>query len=361
DDLPSGDESPFVDQYCGEVVGSFDPNDKQGFPGGVGETFDILPGQQLQYLIRFQNTGTAPAYTVVIRDTLDEDLDIFSVTPGASSHDYSFTMYGERVLQWTFNNIMLPDSFANEEQSHGFITFTVNQMPDLADGSQITNSAAIYFDSNEPVITNTTLHTINYCLFKETQSSLDIASCGAYTAPDGQVYSETGTYTAMLINAEGCDSTMTIHLEVAQYNPIVSGAGSDTLIASPEGLSYQWIDCATNTPIEGAISSIFTGMDGNYAVQVSDGLCSEQSECVQLVGLIESISQPINLYPVPADQTINAIWRGENVFYAVTAPDGRNILSGSLRNGRNIIDISMLAAGNYFLKAGNHVTRFVVK
>jgi hypothetical protein len=60
---------------------------------------------------------------------------------------------------------MLPDSNTNEEGSHGFLTFTVEQIDSLVNGTQINNSAAIYFDSNEPVITNTTLHTINDQLF----------------------------------------------------------------------------------------------------------------------------------------------------------------------------------------------------
>jgi uncharacterized repeat protein (TIGR01451 family) len=361
DDLPSGDESPFVDQYCGQVVGSFDPNDKQGFPGGVGETHDMLPNEQIQYLIRFQNTGTAPAYTVVIRDTLDADLDIFSVTPGASSHDYSFTMYGERVLQWTFNNIMLPDSFSNEEGSHGFISYTVNQMPGLTDGTQITNSAAIYFDSNEPVITNTTLHTINYCLFKDTHATIDATSCGAYIAPDGQVYDQSGTYTAVLVNAAGCDSTITVYLQSIDLNPQVEGNGSGTLTASPAGLNYQWIDCSTNTVIEGATAATLTGSNGIYAVQVSDGACMEQSECAELVGVGELNTQSIRIYPIPASQQITAMWNGDAAAYTITTPDGRMVLSGRLNPGANAIEVSMLASGNYFLKADNRVTRFVVK
>jgi uncharacterized repeat protein (TIGR01451 family) len=361
DDLPCGDESPFVDEFCGQVVGSFDPNDKQGFPNGVGETHDVLPNEQLQYLIRFQNTGTAPAYTVVIRDTLDTDLDIFSVTPGVASHDYSFTMYGERVLQWTFNNIMLADSFSNEEASHGFITYTVNQVADLTDGTAITNSAAIYFDSNEPVITNTTLHTINYCLFKDTHSTMDATSCGSYIAPDGQTYDQSGTYTAVLVNAAGCDSTITIHLQSIDLNPQVEGNGSGTLTASPSGLTYQWINCDTNTPVDGATSATFTGGSGNYAVQVSDGACMEQSECAQLVGLSELTSPHLRVYPVPASQQITVAWTGNATGYTITLPDGRVLASGRFASGVNVIDISTLATGNYFLKADNRVTRFVVK
>ncbi len=362
DDLPSGDESPFVDEFCGQVVGSFDPNDKRGFPDGIGEAHEILPNEQLQYLIRFQNTGTAPAYTVVIRDTLDTDLDIFSVISGTSSHDYSFTMYGERVLQWTFNNIMLPDSFSNEEGSHGFITYTVNQVTDLSDGTTITNSAAIYFDSNEPVITNTTLHTINHCLFSENQSTLDATTCGVYTAPDGQQYDQSGTYTAVLTNAAGCDSTITIHLNAIAINPTITGDGSGLLAAGPEGYSYQWFDCATNQPVtENGTGITFEGTDGTYYVQVSNGVCTETTDCMSLVGVGELGAASIHVFPIPASNLITAVWYGDATAYAITALDARIVCSGRIASGANIIDIGSLASGSYFLKADNRVTRFVVK
>jgi uncharacterized repeat protein (TIGR01451 family) len=158
--LPQDDADPIVDIYCGEVRGSYDPNDKRGFPLGVGVNHDIEANQDLEYVIRFQNTGTDTAFTVVIRDTLTSDLDIFSVRSGVSSHDYNFRMYGTRVLEWTFNNIMLPDSNVNEALSHGFVNFKVKQKVNLPLGSIIQNSAAIYFDFNAPIITNTSEHTI---------------------------------------------------------------------------------------------------------------------------------------------------------------------------------------------------------
>jgi uncharacterized repeat protein (TIGR01451 family) len=313
DDIPSGDESPFVDTYCGQVVGSFDPNDKQGFPGGIGEQHEILPNEQLQYLIRFQNTGTAPAYTVIIRDTLDTDLDITSVTPGVASHPYTFTMFGQRVLQWTFNNIMLPDSFSNEEQSHGFITYSVNQMSDLSDGTQITNSAAIYFDSNEPIITNITLHTINHCVF-------------------------------------------------TVINPSVTDLGNGTLAAAPVGQIYQWVNCATGDAVAGASSNTLSGEDGLYAVQVtSANACTEESACFELVGINELNASAIRVFPVPASQVLTAVWTGEKSDFTITSPDGRVVSTGSFNSGTNFIDISLLSTGNYFIKANNLVTRFVVR
>jgi len=158
--LPQDDADPINDIFCGEVRGSYDPNDKTGFPLGVSTDHNILANQKIEYLIRFQNTGTDTAFNITIRDTLSAHLDIFSVVSGVSSHDYSFKIHGPRVLEWTFNNIILPDSNANEPLSHGFVKFEVEQEPDLPLGTLIENTAAIYFDFNAPIITNTYFHTI---------------------------------------------------------------------------------------------------------------------------------------------------------------------------------------------------------
>ena len=168
---PQNDADPVVDIFCGTITGSYDPNDKTGFPTGLTNQHFIQPNQQIQYLIRFQNTGNDTAFTVVIRDTLDTDLNIFTVTPGVSSHPNQFRMYGPRVLEWTFNNILLPDSNVNEPGSHGFVTFRVDQVPNLVNGTVITNEADIYFDFNSPITTNTTTHTINdgYVLVSQTE------------------------------------------------------------------------------------------------------------------------------------------------------------------------------------------------
>ena len=155
-----GDEKPNYDLDCMPNIGAYDPNDKQGFPLGVGEEGFIRPGQALDYLIRFQNTGTDTAFTVVVRDTLSEWLDLASIRPGTSSHPYAFNFSDENAIQFVFSNIMLPDSNVNEPASHGFVRFSIRQRPDVPLGTAIRNRAGIYFDFNEPVITNTTLHTV---------------------------------------------------------------------------------------------------------------------------------------------------------------------------------------------------------
>lgn len=158
--LPQNDGNPFIDIDCQESIGSFDPNDKEAFPKGFNDHHYIEPNTDLEYLIRFQNTGTDTAFRVIIRDTLSYALDITSIQAGSGSHPYTFEIYDERILKFTFDNIHLPDSNVNELESHGFIKFKVAQVLDNPNGTNIYNKAGIYFDYNEPVITNETYHLV---------------------------------------------------------------------------------------------------------------------------------------------------------------------------------------------------------
>jgi len=154
------DESLFTDVDCQENIGAFDPNDKTGYPIGYGKNHFIDQNKKLTYHIRFQNTGTDTAFTVVVLDTLTEHLDVASLQLLSASHDYTMTILKENILKFAFNDILLVDSFKNEPLSHGYIRFEIDQKLDVPLGTVINNSAAIYFDFNEPVITNVTEHTL---------------------------------------------------------------------------------------------------------------------------------------------------------------------------------------------------------
>jgi uncharacterized repeat protein (TIGR01451 family) len=158
--FPLNDQPPYTDIDCRENIGSFDPNDKQGFPLGVLDEHYIPLQQQIEYFIRFQNTGTDTAFTVIVRDTLDADLDPASIRPLGSSHPYQFNLSGQGVASFIFTNIMLPDSNVNELNSHGYLKFSITPKARLTEGTTIENKAAIFFDFNDPVITNTTSHTL---------------------------------------------------------------------------------------------------------------------------------------------------------------------------------------------------------
>ena len=149
---------PFYDIYCAEVKNSFDPNDIKGVPSGFGDENLVLTSQEfLDYVIRFQNTGNDTAFQVVIRDTLPAPFDPLSVQPGASSHPYTWKVVNNEVV-FTFQNIHLPDSTTNLEGSQGFVRFRANIRPNQANGTLLQNRAAIYFDFNKPIFTNTYTH-----------------------------------------------------------------------------------------------------------------------------------------------------------------------------------------------------------
>jgi hypothetical protein len=146
------DQSNNVASIQKTVVGSFDPNDKQVSPKQVAP--DALETTNLQYVIRFQNTGNFPADLVVLRDTLSADLDLSTLKVLAASHAYTWSLKAKRVLEFRFNAINLPDSSSNEPESHGFVVFSIRPGKGLTTGDSILNRAGIYFDFNAPIITN---------------------------------------------------------------------------------------------------------------------------------------------------------------------------------------------------------------
>jgi uncharacterized repeat protein (TIGR01451 family) len=158
--LSLGNGFPSEAIVCRENVGAYDPNDKNGYPLGYGEENNIAEGTELLYAIRFQNTGTDTAFNVVIRDTISDALDLSTFKAESSSHDYTVSIDSQRVVTFTFANIMLPDSNVNLLQSQGVVNFSIDHDVSLEPGDFITNEAAIYFDFNAPVITNVSRHRI---------------------------------------------------------------------------------------------------------------------------------------------------------------------------------------------------------
>jgi uncharacterized repeat protein (TIGR01451 family) len=147
-------------EYSDIVECSYDPNDKLVNP--VYPFNYALIGEPLTYTIRFQNTGNAEAYDVVIRDTLDSNLNPASFRVIASSHDavLSTELAEEQYLSFNFININLPDSTSNLEESQGFVMYSIKASEDILDWTEITNTASIYFDFNPPIVTNTTQNTM---------------------------------------------------------------------------------------------------------------------------------------------------------------------------------------------------------
>lgn len=133
------------------VVNSSDPNDKTCLQGEV--IMDTLLGTYLDYLIRFENLGTAKAKNVVVRDIFDPWVfDLTSIEVTDASHPV-FTRINYDDVEFIFEDINL--SF-KDSINDGFIAFKIKTIPDwLEVGDTIKNTAGIFFDFNFPVVTNT--------------------------------------------------------------------------------------------------------------------------------------------------------------------------------------------------------------
>ncbi|MEZ4740291.1 MAG: hypothetical protein R2818_13265 [Flavobacteriales bacterium] len=59
----------------------------------------------------------------MITDTLSADYDMSSFQPGVCSHPCTLDFKAGRVVEWTFTDILLPDSNVNEAASHGLTSF----------------------------------------------------------------------------------------------------------------------------------------------------------------------------------------------------------------------------------------------
>lgn len=141
------------------VVSSYDPNDKTVLEGSSITLAQA--SRHLHYLTRFQNTGTANAVTVVLKETLDAKLDWDTFEPLNSSHNYNVQIRNGNELTVTYSNIDLAYSSANEPASHGYFAYRIKPKSTVAVGDSFSSDAKIYFDYNPFIQTNTVTTTIN--------------------------------------------------------------------------------------------------------------------------------------------------------------------------------------------------------
>jgi uncharacterized repeat protein (TIGR01451 family) len=138
---------------CYDVVNSYDPNYKEVYPTNVLPAY----ADWFTYTVHFQNLGTAAAININVLDTLDANLDEQTFEVINYSH-YNETTLQDHIVNFRFPNIMLPDSASDPSGSQGFVQYRIKPLANLPAGTQIENTAHIYFDFNPAVVTNTTVN-----------------------------------------------------------------------------------------------------------------------------------------------------------------------------------------------------------
>lgn len=142
------------------VTGSYDPNDIEVNYTHLTLT-QVTGGEWLEYTIRFRNIGTDTAFSVMLRDTLPATLlNLGSLTLLSVSHNCRWTLSQEGIFTVSFTGTSFPPYSINTIASDGFVRFRVRPLATLVTGDQIPNRAAILFDFNAPMATNTALTSI---------------------------------------------------------------------------------------------------------------------------------------------------------------------------------------------------------
>lgn len=140
------------------VVAPYDPNNKIPDEVGTGPNGYINGNEKIKFVINFENLGNYYAMNVVVKDMIGPEFDLSSFRFVGSSHkEVRDVRLDGNTVYFRFSGIKLPYS---KPESQGWVAFEIKPKQNLTPGTQLHNTAAIYFDYNEPVITNTTLHTI---------------------------------------------------------------------------------------------------------------------------------------------------------------------------------------------------------
>lgn len=150
--------------------------------------------------------------------------------------------------------------------------------------------------------------------------------------------------------------------DVAVYNAI----GTATLSANAStGVTYQWIDCATNTEIAGATNQTFTASTpGSYAVIVSNATCSDTSSCYTVSDAsIHSIAieNVVKAYPNPFENELT-LTASQTVQFTITDMNGKVIVATSEMKDKVTISTENWNRGVYFIKVnGGDQSSYTVK
>jgi hypothetical protein len=272
----------------------------------------------------------------------------FSVCSGTSA---TLTATGNGFLTWTTPNVtngvaFVPAATAtynvvatgfNNCTNNDQVTVTVLALPDVNAGANQT------ICSGESVTLNGE-GAVSY------QWTGGVANNVAFAPATTATYSVTGT------GVNGCENTDQVTV-VVNATPVatISVVNDVTLAASPAGMNYQWINCASGTDAPNGSTANFTAIaNGSYAVIVTSAEgCSDQSDCeiIAAVGLeqIANIEMSVQPNPTAGELTISMpteLSAQAQVFDA----QGKLVIDNSNVSNGSILNLSNMTTGVYMVR-----------
>lgn len=139
---------------------------------------------------------------------------------------------------------------------------------------------------------------------------------------------------------------------------------SGVFTAVQDSALYQWLDCSNDMqPIPGATQQSFSAAQpGNYAVRVSNSLCSVVSDCINTTGISKlQLLKKINIYPNPLNNLLNLSNLPSGTQISVFGVLGRSVYTGTAVNTTLHINTSQWASGLYMVQLSRDGTRYFRK
>ncbi len=196
------------------------------------------------------------------------------------------------------------------------------------------------------------------------------ATSGTGIGDASNVLFEAGVTTVNYTVDDGYGNRMNCTVEVSydQPEPVAIHQSGDTLSTDLTG-TYQWYDCDHGAPISGATDRVLvTGTNGNFALILTQGSCTDTSDCVSVsgVGIDRSMSGnlDIKVYPNPAHDwiTLDLGHEYRDIRLMIYSVNGQALELLEFRESAKLeLDMSKLNRGLYLLKvsteAGNKILR----
>lgn len=168
----------------------------------------------------------------------------------------------------------------------------------------------------------------------------------------------TTTYT--FTSTAACTAETTATIEVVALDGTVT-VQNKVLNVQSNGTSFQWIDCATDLPIDGATAASFApATPGSFAVIVTKNDCEWTSECFSVDNLsIEKVATTFSISPNPFTTAIQVTSEEVNAIYSVVNTTGQTVKTGVLEGTTTTVELSELETGYYFITIGQQTTKLI--
>jgi hypothetical protein len=197
----------------------------------------------------------------------------------------------------------------------------------------------------------------NYCL--NTYISESVSACKNFEDINGEILTESGLYTYILQNHNGCDSILTFDITIENLDLTIY-QNENILSSNQANATYQWIDCdKNNTHVIGETNQTFTPRSNSrYAVIINYNGCTDTTDCYQVnnvnIESIQNINQ-IKFYPNPAQDYITvdlgSIDLKRKLHFEIATVIGQVVDSGKIFENQQKLNLAKLESNvMYFIK-----------